>query len=196
MTANQSDASIHHDPAHANYHDQLDHNDTHIHSVTALSDSDIAERIATANAHCTKQGVRFTPLRERVYRLILQADKPIGAYDLMQQVQDERTEQARQTGDTSEAKRVAPPTVYRTLEFLLEQGFIHQLTSKNAYVPCCHPRHAHTAIFLLCKSCEAVQEFGDLSVSGLLADIKQLAGFAVQDGVMEFQGLCAKCQVA
>ena len=29
----------------------------------------------------------------------------------------------------------APPTVYRTLEFLLEKGLIHRLTSINAYIP-------------------------------------------------------------
>lgn len=102
---------------------------------------DIEECIKEAKAHCEAQGVRFTPLREEVYALILESDKPLGAYDLISALQ-----LSRQNTDAA-SKNTAPPTIYRSLEFLLNEGLIHQLSSLNAYVPCCHPRSKHAAAF-------------------------------------------------
>ncbi len=65
----------------------------------------------------------------------------------------------------------APPTVYRTLDFLLEKGLIHRLTSINAYIPCCHPREGHQAAFLICTDCKSVKE---ASAQGLLQQLDAL----------------------
>lgn len=52
------------------------------------------QRLADAKAYCAKRGARFTPLREEVFRLILQADKPMGAYDLISALQQSRLSDA------------------------------------------------------------------------------------------------------
>lgn len=44
---------------------------------------------------------------------------------------------------SSTHKRVAPPTVYRALDFLLEQGFNHQIKSLNAFLGCPTPHLPH-----------------------------------------------------
>ncbi|WP_227548241.1 transcriptional repressor [Acinetobacter sp. RF14B] len=88
----------------------------------------------------------------------------------------------------------APPTVYRTLDFLLEKGFIHRLTSINAYIPCCHPREGHQAAFLICTACKAVKE---ASAQDLLNQLDALAasdGFSSHHSIIEISGTCQQCQ--
>ena len=166
------------------------HTDNHHAHHCALHDyqpTDIAQRLADAEAQCESAGARFTPLRRDVYRLILSATHPIGAYELISALEAVR----RDAGDYS---KVAPPTIYRSLEFLLAQGLIHQLNSINAYVPCCHPRAEHAAAFFICQRCHKVQESSNPPVEALLAFSREQANFLVQQSIIELKGLCHDCQ--
>lgn len=149
---------------------------------------DIKSRLAEAKTICEAKGSRFTELRQEIYQLILEADKPLGAYDLITALQELR----KQSGDKQ--SNIAPPTIYRSLEFLLTHGLIHQLNSINAYVPCCHPRHAHTAAFLICENCRNVQECDNLPVSEILTFSQEHAHFVVKKSTIELSGLCHACQ--
>ncbi|NIN34158.1 MAG: transcriptional repressor, partial [Gammaproteobacteria bacterium] len=73
-----------------------------------------------------QRDVRLTPLRRRVLQLVWRSHEPVKAYDLLQILQ-------------SEKKGAAPPTIYRALDFLQEQGFVHKLESLNAYIGCSGP---------------------------------------------------------
>lgn len=168
--------------------DPCEHSGDHSHDVHALNSEEIRMRLQAAEQICVTKGARFTPLRRTVYQLILESDKPLGAYDLIQSLQQNRAQK-----DGSKAKMVAPPTIYRTLEFLLEFGFIHQLTSLNAFVPCCHPRDEHNAVFLLCNDCQRVQEFSGMPVQEIVGYVKKEVGFKVEQSVMELKGLCQTC---
>lgn len=162
----------------------------HLHDVQPLGDSEASARMRSAMISCSERGVRFTPLRQQIYQLILEADAPIGAYDLITKLQQLRLS----AGESQPSKNVAPPTVYRSLEFLLAEGLIHQLTSLNAYVPCCHPRDDHTAAFLICESCQRVQECSSLPVQEMIGFVKDDAGFLVGRSVIELAGVCTDCQ--
>jgi len=166
--------------------------DSHVHDVQDFTQHDVAERLAAAKEQCRTRGVRFTPLRQQIYTLVLQANKPVGAYDLITQLQQARLLDSDNEIDT--AKNVAPPTVYRSLEFLLSEGLIHQLTSINAYVPCCHPRAQHTAAFLICDQCQRVQECSSLPVQEMMSFAEQDIGFTVARSVIELSGRCQACQ--
>jgi Fur family transcriptional regulator, zinc uptake regulator len=87
---------------------------------------DSTQIIRQVERHCKEQGLRLTPTRRRVLEMVLAADGPVKAYDLLDQLK------AEQPG-------AAPPTVYRALEFLLENHFIHRLETLNAFVSCFHP---------------------------------------------------------
>ena len=183
----------------------------HLHDVQDLTPHDVIERLAAAKEHCRLSGARFTPLRQQIYQLVLESDQPVGAYDLITQLQQMRLFEM-DDGDTLEAsglskqsaekpstkkrapKNVAPPTVYRSLEFLLSEGLIHQLTSINAYVPCCHPRAQHTAAFLICDQCQRVQECSSLPVQEMMSFAEQDVGFTVERSVIELSGRCQICQ--
>lgn len=165
----------------------------HPHDVQHFSSDDIAERLVAATEQSRARGVRFTPLRQQVYELVLQANKPIGAYDLITQLQQIRLANSTENDDKTPIN-VAPPTVYRSLEFLLSEGLIHQLTSINAYVPCCHPRAEHTAAFLICERCLRVQECSSLPIQEIMSFAEQDAGFKVARSVIELSGICKTCQ--
>lgn len=172
----------------------------HLHDVQHFTTDDVSERLTSALEACRERGVRFTPLRQQIYELVLQANEPVGAYDLMTQLQQRRmtasnhTHKSANHSSKSSVKNVAPPTVYRSLEFLLDEGLIHQLTSINAYVPCCHPRARHTAAFLICEQCLRVQECSSLPVQEIMAFAEQDVGFKVKRSVIELSGRCQACQ--
>ena len=167
----------------------------HLHDVQHFTPTDVIERVAAAKEQCRARGVRFTPLRQQIYALVLQATKPVGAYDLITQLQHARHSAADPTSASKAvSKNVAPPTVYRSLEFLLAEGLIHQLTSINAYVPCCHPRAEHTAAFLICEQCQRVQECSSVPVQEMMNFAEQDVGFVVAHSVIELSGRCKACQ--
>ncbi|HCN17020.1 MULTISPECIES: transcriptional repressor [Psychrobacter] len=168
----------------------------HLHNVQHFSAQEVTDRVAAAKEQCRARGVRFTPLRQQIYALVLQATKPVGAYDLITQLQQARLSAKDEAikASKNDAKNVAPPTVYRSLEFLLAEGLIHQLTSINAYVPCCHPRAQHTAAFLICEQCQQVQECSSVPVQEMMSFAEQDVGFVVARSVIELSGLCQACQ--
>ena len=95
-----------------------------------------------------------------------------------------------------EGKPIAPPTVYRTLEFFLDNGFVHKIESRNAYAPCEHFGHAHQGVLLLCEKCGRSDEIEDAAVTRLLTEAAARAGFAPHRQMVEVQGLCRECGAA
>ncbi len=141
----------------------------------------VEARLLEAEQICASAGARLTPLRKEVLELILNASSPMGAYDLLAKIK------------SSSDRPAAPPTVYRTLEFLLEKGLIHRLTSINAYIPCCHPREGHQAVFLICTQCQTVKE---ASAQGVIEELNQLAKsdqFNAHHSIIEISGICQQC---
>ena len=170
---------------------------SHLLDVQYFTPFDVNERLIAAKEQCRLNGARFTLLRQQIYQLVLEANKPVGAYDLITQLQQMRlseSEAASPKLSNQTPKNVAPPTVYRSLEFLLSEGLIHQLTSINAYVPCCHPRAQHTAAFLICAQCQRVQECSSVPVQEMMSFAEEDVGFLVERSVIELSGLCQACQ--
>jgi Fur family zinc uptake transcriptional regulator len=161
----------------------LTHSPEHcLHGVACAAADGLAQRLQQAEQTCAAQGARLTPQRRQVLGLVLSAGQPVGAYELMARLGE------------LQGKPAAPPTVYRALDFLLEQGLIHRLSSLNAFVPCCHFRDRHEAVFLICERCQRVQEASPQSVFGPLQDLMQAGDFRPRTALMELLGLCVACQ--
>lgn len=140
-----------------------------------------AQIIAEAQSLCQKRGVRMTPQRAEVLRLMAEQYGAISAYDLLDKLR------------ISEPQ-AKPPTVYRALDFLLEQGFIHRVASNNSYVVCPHFEHpSHTSVMLICDHCASVSERHAEGVEKLIGTQAKLAGFTLRHTVIEVHGLCEKC---
>jgi Fur family zinc uptake transcriptional regulator len=151
------------------------HAHEHAHDAQAF-----VEEVAVA---CEDRGLRLTPLRLRVLQLIAAEEKPVKAYDLLDRLKDEQGS-------------AAPPTVYRALDFLLDNHFIHKLESINAYVGCHHPTQTHQVPFLICDACSAAVEVCDERVAGLLVQQAQERGFRPRAQTLEVHGVCAACAAA
>lgn len=147
---------------------------------------DAAGFVSAVERACSERGLRLTAIRARVLSLVAAAGKPIKAYDLLDKVRE---------GEGAGA--AAPPTVYRALDFLLANGFIHKLESVNAFVACHHPDAAqHSVPFLICDRCHSATELEDASIVASLDAAARGLGFAPQAQTLEVHGLCARCAAA
>ncbi|WP_296247031.1 zinc uptake transcriptional repressor Zur [Pseudomonas sp. UBA4194] len=140
--------------------------------------------LSEADALCSKQGVRLTALRRRVLELVWQSHKPLGAYDILAVLSDQ------------DGRRAAPPTVYRALDFLLDNNLVHRIASLNAFIGCNHPEHAHQGQFLICRDCHVAVELEQKTISDAIVNSALGVGFAVEGQTVEVVGLCAACQGA
>lgn len=140
----------------------------------------IDEAIRVAESLCREQGRRFTTTRRRVLELVWQQHKPIGAYQVLEALQ--------QTG------RAAPPTVYRALDFLQQMGLVHRIASLNAYVGCSHPGAPHDGQFLICESCQALAELDVPEINSAIAQSAGASGFQPRRHTVEIMGLCPACR--
>src|SRR5690606_23636445 len=104
---------------------------------------DAAGFVAAVQRACSERGLRLTPIRERVLELVAGQGKPVKAYDLLEMLKPGAS------GDAVGA--AAPPTIYRALDFLLANGFIHKLESVNAFVACHHPSTGQHSVPLLIR---------------------------------------------
>ena len=91
-------------------------------------------------------------------------------------------------------RAAAPPTVYRALEFLLDQGLVHKIESLNAFVGCDRPEERHISQFLICTSCKAAVELNDPAITQAVEASAQRSGFSLNRLTIEAQGLCAACR--
>ena len=137
--------------------------------------------VAAVASACELRGLRLTPLRLRVLELIAAEAKPVKAYDLLDRLKGEHGS-------------AAPPTVYRALDFLLENRFIHKLESINAFVGCHHPNEAHQVPFLICDVCASAFELCDERVSRLLGVQASERGFRPRVQTLEVHGVCVACR--
>ena len=143
----------------------------------------VDDALGKAAALCARRGARLTDLRRRVLELVWQGHEAVKAYDVLERL-----------GSAPGAAK--PPTVYRALDFLLEQGFIHRLASVNAFVGCHHPHERHSVPFLICDNCHAAIELEDERIPQLLDTQAKALGFSPRAQTLEVHGLCAKCSAA
>ena len=137
--------------------------------------------VAEVERACAAQGLQLTAARRSVLGILGRSRAALGAYAILDAL-------ARKEG-----RPVAPPTVYRALEFLLAHGFLHKIESRNAYAPCEHLGHAHHGVLLLCDKCGRSDEIEDMGLDRLLQATAARAGFAPHRQMVELVGLCREC---
>lgn len=136
--------------------------------------------VSRARLICEQNGARFTSIREKVFRLLAATQSGVGAYELLEQLK--LTEPAAK-----------PATIYRALEFLTEQGFIHKIESNNSFMLCHHFEHHHPAQLLICQGCGQVEELHSDVLFHEFAALAAAKGFVIQQQTIEARGLCKDC---
>lgn len=140
----------------------------------------IRNAIREAELICKDEDIRFTNLRRTVLEIIWVSHKPIKAYDILDKLKDL---------DYS----AKPPTVYRTLDFLLANGLVHKLNSLNAYVGCSHPREHSECYFLICSECHEIKECCDRLLDDAIAKTTGKNKFSPSHTTLEIEGKCCEC---
>lgn len=118
--------------------------------------------------------------QQDVLGLLKQSPKPMTAYDILAELK------------TDNAK-LAPPTIYRALSALTDQGLIHRVEGVNAFVACCHGDHDAAALLSICEDCGGVEERVDDSLSKVLRTAAIQTGFKTKRQVIEIYGVCSDC---
>lgn len=142
----------------------------------------IDDALATARTLCDERGAQLTPIREKVLQIVWKSHKPVGAYDVLDEL-------------ARSHKAARPPTVYRALDFLMAEGLIHKIESLNAYLGCIEAGAPHTGQFLICRNCGATEEIVDPKLDTALEAAAARAHFKAERKIVEISGLCARCIV-
>ena len=140
----------------------------------------VSEALVTAEQLCVVRGVQLTPIRYQVLSLIWESHKAVKAYELLDRFKP--------------LKNAAKPvTIYRALDFLIEQGLIHRVESLNAFVGCNCSGYQHEQLLLICKHCHEVEERPARGVMSALSREIEEARFIAHSKAIEIQGVCQKC---
>ena len=120
-------------------------------------------------------------MRRHVLEALLDSHRPLGAYEIIERL--------------ARHGRPAPITVYRALDFLRDNGLVHRIESRNAFVACVHNHGGDDLIvFLFCERCGAVGEASGGNVAETLKASSRAAGFAPKSPVIEIASICAHCR--
>ena len=139
--------------------------------------------MAHAEAICAKRAQRLTAIRRQVLEALLVSHKPLGAYEIIERA--------------GKSPRPAPITVYRALSFLRDQGLVHRIESRNAFVACVGNHSSEDpVVFLICERCGDVGEAQSAAVAENLKNAARAAGFTPKAPVIEIPGICAHCRAA
>lgn len=137
--------------------------------------------LAQAQQACEKKGARFTKVREQVFLLLAKHEGAVGAYDLLDQLK--KIDPAAK-----------PATIYRALDFLSKQGFVHKIESINAFVMCHHFGDCdHPVQLLICDQCGHVEEIQSNNFDLALRSMADANGFTISHQIVEAHGNCRTC---
>ena len=89
-------------------------------------------------------------------------------------------------------------SVYRMLDFLIQEKLVHKLETAGQYMSCAHIAcdHQHeTPQFLICDRCGSVKEVGiKKRIIEELERSIQSTGFMLAQKQLELHGVCEHCQ--
>jgi Fur family zinc uptake transcriptional regulator len=143
-----------------------------------------SDAIIHAEAICQARHERLTPIRRSVLQALLASHQPLGAYELIDRL-------------AKRGARPAPITIYRALDFLREQGLVHRIESRNAFIACVHNHESgDPVVFLICEQCGMVGEAASAAVADTIRNASRAAGFSPKTPVIEISGICAHCKAA
>ena len=140
----------------------------------------VGNSIKEAEKYCKENDLKFTPVRRKVLEILLQKNKALGAYEILDLL--------REAGF-----KYQPPVAYRALDFLVKNGFAHKIEQLNSFVGCVHPGKDHSPAFMICTNCNFVSEEEAINSDFSISKIGSRSGFKVEKAIIEARGLCNSC---
>jgi Fur family zinc uptake transcriptional regulator len=134
----------------------------------------------TIEKTCLERNLKFTDLRRKVFFIMSKSHRMIKAYDILAQMRKNNPS-------------IEPPTVYRALDFLIENNFIHKINSFNSYITCYNFVSEKFCFFLICSKCGSVEENLDSRFSNLILSSVRKHKLFLQKSSLEIEGICNNC---
>lgn len=135
------------------------------------------ELLVLAELAARESGTSFTAIRRHVYEVLLDADVPLGAYDIL--------------GTLEGVASTKPITAYRALDWLEALGLVRKIRSLAKYVALwTGPSHSPVA-FLVCKECGLAEEVALGNEADRFLSVIAKKGYSAPDAVLEIIGCCA-----
>jgi Fur family transcriptional regulator, ferric uptake regulator len=125
------------------------------------------------------RGYRMTPQRHAILHVLCHSGKHLSPSQVYERA-------LKELPDLTET------TVYRTLEFLAENGLAHPAHMGNGHLgyQIAHHEHHH----LVCRSCGKELEIEHALLKSLYQKLESASGYQLIEGHVTFFGLCPKCQ--
>ncbi|PHR51260.1 MAG: transcriptional regulator [Robiginitomaculum sp.] len=118
--------------------------------------------------------------QDDVLSILNACDRPMTAYQILERLQ---------VGEPG----IAPPTVYRTLSALTDQGRAHRLESIKAFVPCRCNHVESVPVLAICEDCGSVDEHDGSDLLPSLTALTDQSAFRAQRHIVEIHGQCGNC---
>jgi Fur family ferric uptake transcriptional regulator len=125
------------------------------------------------------RGYRMTPQRLAILHVLHHEGRHLSPGEVY--------EQARR-----ELSNLTEPTVYRTLEFLAENGLARPALTGNGHLSYEIARHEHH--HLICRRCGGQVEIEHRLLKSMYEALETESGFRLTDSHLTLFGLCPLCQ--
>lgn len=145
----------------------------------------IARSLQSAEKWCQAHGSRLTQKRKDVLSILLNADKAISAYELIDFFKHEFNQ------------NMPPMSAYRILDYLVGIDLVHKIHAANKFVACahidCHENH-DVAQLLFCQECQRVKETPiNPSIYKNFKDEISNSGYQLCPQQLELTCICGDC---
>ena len=150
---------------------------------TKVNKTECSSPASTPQELFAQRGLRLTRVRRTVLEFLLNATIPVKAYDILDALRHDAP------------KALTPASIYRALDYLLQEGLVHKVGTLNAYVACaecCPERHA-PVFMLVCPGCRKSREVNDPALYQTIFSTMQRQGFQLQGDTVELTGICPGC---
>ncbi|MDP1713235.1 MAG: Fur family transcriptional regulator [Anaerolineales bacterium] len=125
------------------------------------------------------RGYRMTSQRMAILHVLQHSGKHLSPTEVYDQARDE-------------LPGLTETTVYRTLEFLAENGFAHSAHMGSGHLVYEIARHEHH--HLKCRICGNEMEVEHALLTKLYRQLESASGYRLTDSHLTFFGLCPDCQ--
>lgn len=115
-----------------------------------------------------------------ILRVLRSSEAPMTAYQILWHLQRDEPD-------------IAPPTVYRALGALTDQGRAHRLESLKAFVPCRCKHKDSLPVLAICGDCGLVEELDGGALLPNLTELIAASKFSPVRHIVELHGSCSDC---
>lgn len=134
--------------------------------------------------YCATIDYRLTSLRKSILFILWQTEKPLKAYELLNEL-------------LLIKQNSKPPTIYRVLDYFVERGIVHKIESIQSYTLCREPKkQLPSEVLMVCNRCHCVREVYDKRMRALVQTLSRNSNFHLGQDAIELKGLCSICHTA